>query len=33
MAKAVEEFKSGADGSKILRSLAGAWNAPMSTLQ
>jgi len=33
MAKAVEEFKSGADGSKNLRMLARAWNVPKSTLQ
>ena len=33
MAKAVEEFKSGADGSKQLRMLARAWNIPKSTLQ
>jgi len=33
MAKATEEFKSGADGSKKLRMLARAWNIPKSTLQ
>jgi len=33
MAEAIEEYKSGADGSKQLRMLARAWNIPKSTLQ